>query len=160
VGVSQHFTRLLKSVYMSNSGEAASTADEDNASSAAHVHYRRLADDLICSACGSVIQVEGDDDVVAAEIETKSTAQPPVKKRKTRAPRVKLSPQMLCHRDVCHATRICMLATIPGVTKKMATSIMTAHETFADVVESGADGMAVECGISTDIAQAVFWALK
>jgi hypothetical protein len=146
---------------MSVSEGAASTADEESVSSVGHIRHRRVADDLICSACGTVLHVEGDDDVVAAETEeTKSTAQPPVKKRKTRAPRVKLSPQMLCHRDVCHATRICMLATIPGVTKKMATSIMTAHETFADVVESGADGMAVECGISTDIAQAVFWALK
>ena len=32
--------------------------------------------------------------------------------------------------------------------------------TFADIIEAGADGMEVQCGISADIAQAVLWALK
>ena len=147
-------------VYMSVSEGAASTADEESVASVGHTHHRRVADDLICSTCGTVIHVEGGDDVVVAETETKSTTQPPVKKRKKSPPRVKLSPQMLCHRDVCHATRIRMLAAIPGVTKEMATSIITEYETFTEIIKAGADGMAVECDISSDIAQAVLWALK
>ena len=139
---------------MSVSEEAASTADEESVSGVAHVGNSRLAGGLICSTCGSVLRGKGCDDVVA------STAQPPAKKRKTHPPRVKLTPQMLCHHDVRCATRICMLAAIPGVSKKMATSIITAYETFADIIEAGADGMEVQCGISADIAQAVLWALK
>ena len=121
------------------------TGSESEASSddASNATGDNAADDLICGRCGSVLCVEGD------VSESNGAHSPPAKRARaeststtSKAPTVKLGPRMLRLHAVRRATRVAMLAAIPGCTPRVAARIVAEFPTFADIVDAGVAGVA------------------
>jgi hypothetical protein len=120
--------------------------------------------DVICRHCGSVLCVDGDDESVrtGSSLERASHASAATT---TKQPKLKIGPKMLRLHVIRRATRVAMLAAIPGVDKRTAACIVATYPTFADIAGAGAVRLArlrvtKHTEVNADRAQAVLRAVQ
>jgi hypothetical protein len=120
--------------------------------------------DMICRHCGSVLCVDGDDESVRTESSPERASQASTATT-TKQPKLKIGPKMLRLHVIRRATRVAMLAAIPGVDKRTAACIVAAYPTFADIAGAGAVRLArlrvtKHTEVNADRAQAVLRAVE
>ena len=90
-------------------------------------------DTVRCNACGSVLCVDGSTHGEDEEPAPKQAAVPP-NKRAAASTKRRVSPTMLRYRATRAATRVAMLAAIPGIGTTRAMAILRAYPTFRELM--------------------------
>ena len=89
-------------------------------------------DGVRCNACGSVLCVEEPRYGADGDSAPKQVAVPP--RRPVASTKRKVSPKMLRYHATRAATRVAMLAAIPGVDTARAAAILCAYPTFRELM--------------------------